>query len=370
MKKYLIWIIAILLILVLIFLAIFLKQKSNSSDDKNGYDTYTVQKENPLNLEGKASPQSVKTYNNNSQIGTYVSTQVDDGQTVKQGERIINYDTNGNKRQQLVNKVNQAQSQVNDDYQKVNQSPNNHQLQVKLTQDQSALNEAQQSLSQYDRQLNDSMNASFDGKINIKNDSDVGEGQPILQLISSNPQINATITEFDINKIKEGDEVDVTVNSTGKKGKGKILKIDELPTSYDTSDDSATSSAQAGAQGDSEEGTEMTASNPIINQPTGGKSGETSKYKVIIGDLDIRVRSGFSMDAKIPLKTKKLPNNVLTKDNNVFVVDKNNKVHKREIKIERNNGEIIVKKGLKSGDKVIKKPKGNLNDGEKVEVSS
>ena len=51
-------------------------------------------------------------------------------------------------------------------------------------------------------------------------------------------------------------------------------------------------------------GTEMTTSNPTINQPTGGKSGETSKYKVIIGDLDIPVRSGFSMDAKIPLKTK------------------------------------------------------------------
>ena len=67
-----------------------------------------------------------------------------------------------------------------------------------------------------------------------------------MQLISSNPQINATITEFDINKIK-GDEVNVTVNSTGKKGKGKILKIDELPTSYDTSDDSTASSAQAGS---------------------------------------------------------------------------------------------------------------------------
>lgn len=166
----------------------------------------------------------MKTYNNNQSVGNFLSVSVQDGQTVKQGERIINYDTNGNKRQQLLNKVNQAQSQVNDDYQKVNQSPNNHQLQVKLTQDQSALNEAQQSLSQYDRQLNDSMNASFDGKINIKNDSDVGEGQPILQLISSNPQINATITEFDINKIKEGDEVNVTVNSTGKKEKEKFLK--------------------------------------------------------------------------------------------------------------------------------------------------
>ncbi|WP_049398262.1 efflux RND transporter periplasmic adaptor subunit, partial [Staphylococcus epidermidis] len=336
MNKKLLWsIIGIVIIVVLIIAAFILKQVNGSgSKDSNAYDTYTVRKETPISLEGKASPESVKTYNNNQSVGNFLSVSVQDGQTVKQGERIINYDTNGNKRQQLLNKVNQAQSQVNDDYQKVNQSPNNHQLQVKLTQDQSALNEAQQSLSQYDRQLNDSMNASFDGKINIKNDSDVGEGQPILQLISSNPQINATITEFDINKIKEGDEVNVTVNSTGKKGKGKILKIDELPTSYDTSDDSTASSAQAGAQGDSEEGTEMTTSNPTINQPTGGKSGETSKYKVIIGDLDIPVRSGFSMDAKIPLKTKKLPNNVLTKDNNVFVVDKNNKVHKREIKIE------------------------------------
>lgn len=74
------------------------------------------------------------------------------------------------------------------------------------------------------------------------------------------------------------------------------------------------------------------------------------------------------MDVKIFFKIKKLLNNVLIKDNNVFVVDKNNKVYKCEIKIECNNGEIIVKKGLKFGDKVFKSLKGNLNDGEKVEV--
>ena len=53
----------------------------------------------------------------------------------------------------------------------------------------------------------------------------------------------------------------------------------------------------------------------------------------------------------------------------MFVVDENHKVHKRDIKIERNNGQIIVKKVL---NQVIKslKSKGNLNDGEKVEVSS
>jgi hypothetical protein len=32
---------------------------------------YTVKKETPISLEGKASPKSVKTYNNNSQIGTF-----------------------------------------------------------------------------------------------------------------------------------------------------------------------------------------------------------------------------------------------------------------------------------------------------------
>ena len=48
----------------------------------------------------------------------------------------------------------------------------------------------------------------------------------------------------------------------------------------------------------------MTASNPTINQPTGGKSGETSKYKVIIGDLDIPVRSGSLWMLKSLLKLK------------------------------------------------------------------
>ncbi|MEQ6082135.1 efflux RND transporter periplasmic adaptor subunit, partial [Staphylococcus saccharolyticus] len=138
-----------------------------------------IHKETPISLEGKASPESVKTYNNNNTVGTFLSVSVEDGQKVKEDDRLINYDTNGSKRQQLANKVDQAQSQVDSDYQKMNQNPNNSQLQSKLNQDQSALNEAQQSLAQYDRQVNDSMNASFDGKINIKNDLDVGEGQPI-----------------------------------------------------------------------------------------------------------------------------------------------------------------------------------------------
>ncbi|MEJ7215151.1 efflux RND transporter periplasmic adaptor subunit, partial [Staphylococcus epidermidis] len=86
--------------------------------------TYKVKKENPINIEGKASPNAVKTYNNNSQVGDFQNVLVKDGQKVKQGYKLINYDTNSSKRQELANKVDQAQNQVNDDQAQANQRPN------------------------------------------------------------------------------------------------------------------------------------------------------------------------------------------------------------------------------------------------------
>ncbi|PTH05077.1 efflux RND transporter periplasmic adaptor subunit [Staphylococcus capitis] len=371
MKKKWIWIIGIIAIIGLIAIALVLRQMNSSSEDKDVYDTYKVEKESPLNLEGKASPHSVKTYNNNSQIGTYVSTQVDDGQSVKQGDPLINYDVNNSKRQQLANKVDEAQNAVNEDYRNINQAPNDNNLQKKLTQDQSALSETQQQLNQHDKQVNDSVYAAFDGKVDIKNSENVSDGQPILQLVSNEPQIKTTISEFDLDKITEGAKVDVKVTSNGKTGKGEIQKISELPKSYEDklSESGAAGGESAGASGD-EEGAATSASNPVESDPSGGNDSESSKYTVLISDLDIPVRAGYSMEVKVPLDSIKLPKSVLTKDNEVFVVNKDNKVEKRDITIDKVNGEIFVKKGLKKGDKLIKNPKKTMNDGDKVEVSS
>ncbi|MET1150071.1 hypothetical protein ABWR72_12850, partial [Enterococcus faecium] len=89
-----------------------------------------------------------------------------------------------------------------------------------------------------------------------------------------------------------------------------------------------------------------------------------------IGDLDFDVRNGFSVEAEIPLDTIELPSSVLTKDDHVYVVEKDGTVHKRQIKYDDNNGDLILKKGLKKGDKLIKNPDSDLKDGKKVEVSS
>lgn len=362
MKKKLNWIISIIVILLLVLTAYIVKQTSGDNDKKNkGYDTYKVKEESPLNISGKAAPSKIKTYNNNDQLGDLVSTQVEDGQKVKQGDTLINYNINDQKRQELSSKVNDAQNVVNQDYQNINQQPNNNDLQKKLNQDLNALEEAKKEQSQYAKQINDSTYASFDGVIEMDNDADASSGEPILKLITNDTQIKSSVSEFDVNKIKVGDSVNIKVNSTGEKGHGKIKKISELPSNYEEKDASSMS------QGNSEEGSSQ-ASNPVSNNPTLSK--DNSKYQVTIGDIDLPIRSGFSTEAEIPIDAIKIPKSVLTRNNDVFVLNKDDKVEKRHVNIERQNGEIIVKKGLKKGEKLIVSPKKSLNNGDKVEVSS
>ena len=57
MKKNILWsIIGVAIILLLVIAAFIVKQTTGSGNkDSNGYDTYTVKKETPISLEGKAS---------------------------------------------------------------------------------------------------------------------------------------------------------------------------------------------------------------------------------------------------------------------------------------------------------------------------
>jgi HlyD family secretion protein len=361
------WIIVIALIsVILIYFAVKKVNTLNHTNKNQGYETYQVEKVNALKLQGKASPKLIKTYNNNSQIGAFISTRVTDGQKVKQGEPLINYNIYQNKRQQLVQKVDEAQKNVNDDYKNINKEPRNNDLQKKLTQDQVALSEAQQQLNQHDKQVNDSIYAAFDGKIDIQNNNNVVDGQPILQLVSTETQIKSKVSEFDLESIKEGDKVDIKVTNNGKKGKGEIKKIAELPKGYEQKAGEPFASSPV-----SEDKEAITPhENPVDADPHGGNDAEVSKYTVIINNIDIPLRAGYSIDINVPLEAIKLPSSVLTKDNRVFVVTKDKKVEKREITIDKMNGEIFVKKGLKPGEKLIVNPKKSLNDGDKVEVSS
>src|SRR5699024_2745479 len=124
------------------------------------------------------------------------------------------------------------------------------------------------------------------------------------------------------------------------------------------------------SQSDSEEGSSQ-ASNPVSNNPTLNK--DNSKYQVTIGKIDLPIRSDLSTEAEIPIDAIKLPKSVLTRNNEVFLLNNDNKFHKsvlnknkdvyvlnkdnkvknRHLNNERKNGEIFVKKGIKKGEKLI-----------------
>ncbi|UXV35423.1 efflux RND transporter periplasmic adaptor subunit [Staphylococcus sp. IVB6181] len=373
MKKKLIWIASIIAaVLVLFIVAVIVKNATGTSNSEDTYQVFKVKKESPLTMQGKASPETVKSYKNNSSIGDYINTTVSDGQEVEKGQQIITYNTNNHQRQSLVNKVNEAEQARQKAQEAVNRAPNDTQANQQLSDAQSQLDKANQSLNQLDNQINDSLFAAFDGKIEIEQDENPNEGDTILQLISKNPQIKTTVSEYDLSKIKEGQKVEYTVSSTGKKGFGEILKISELPTNYEEQLNSGGMSGAAAAQGgdSSEEGMDTAqASNPVVNDISGkGDASDASKYTVLIGQLSSPVRPGLSLDAAVTTDKVKLPSNVLGKDNTVYVLNKDNKVEKRKVKIEKQNGDIYVKSGVKTGERLVKHPKASLKNGDAIEV--
>ncbi|EJU84065.1 efflux RND transporter periplasmic adaptor subunit [Staphylococcus aureus] len=364
------WLIVICVLLVLITISQILKHFNYGTESKEAYNTYTVEKERQLDLQGKAYPREVKTYYKNNQVGTYLGVQVADGQTVKKGDMLINYKINRNKRQQLVDKINDTQHIITEVYLNITKGLNNREIQKKLIEYKQTLYEAQQQLYQYDSQNRDSMYASFDGKIMIKNIDNDSDNQPILYLISKESHIKTSVTEFDLNKVKKGDKVNLSITSTGKTGAGIIKQISELPISYEENlslhENDALHLPESNNDGELANSKSISAS-PIFKS---NNNSELSKYGVIIDDLSLPIRAGYSLEIKVPLNAIKIPKSVLTKGNNVFIVNKNSIVEKRNIRIKRINGDIIVEKGLKPGDKLIKQPKSTMNDGDKVEISS
>ena len=84
MTKKKIWAISIIIfILLIISVVIFKYILRDHKQQHSGYDTYTVKAETPIQIEGKAAPQSVKTYQYNSQVGTLIAATVEDKKYAK-----------------------------------------------------------------------------------------------------------------------------------------------------------------------------------------------------------------------------------------------------------------------------------------------
>lgn len=154
-----------------------------------------------------------------------------------------------------------------------------------------------------------------------------------------------TVSQYVVDKLKDGDEVNFKLDSNNKNIKGKIQSIDDLPTNLED---------------------EKRSKN--IEKITENK--DQPKYIVTISKLNHKVRAGYTGQVNIPLNMIEIPENSIVDKTYVFIVNKDGNVQKRKVKLVKNGNKIIAKHGLKSGDRVMEKPKRSLQDGEQVNISN
>lgn len=364
MKKKIILISNIIVIIIvgaLIFKSLHKKEKKEKD-----HKVFLIKKENFINISGLAKSKYIKNYIFNSEIGQYNDVLVEDGKHMKNGQQLVSYNIDFSKREKLIKQLNVKQQNINNLYQKLSVDPNNRELNAQLLEEQSNYSQFEASLKKYDDIVYKSIHATFDGIIDNVHKENVKPGEQILSLVSNEKLIEGYVSEFEVLKLKKGQKVNIKVNSTNKTGTGEITKISEVPHS-DLSKESSQPNMNMESV-DTSKSEEITDMNTTTQEELDGI--KDIKYKVTIENINIPIRSGFSVDISIPNHKIKIPKSVLGKDNDVYVVDQDNKVHRKDILIERINGEIVVKKGLKKGDKLLINPPKKMKDGEKVDISS
>ncbi|MGX0341948.1 efflux RND transporter periplasmic adaptor subunit [Staphylococcus hominis] len=339
-----IWIsITLIFILLLIITLLILKKKGYLNF--NNYDTYkvyTVKKEKSISRKGVIFPRSIKTYRINKNIGEYLRPQIKDKQKVKKGHPLIYYNTNSSSRPDLVNNINNIKEDLNHDYHKLAKH-NSVSNQRHLSDDQQKLFKAQQKLNDHDNESSKDIYAAFDGKVKFSQYNSNKNGTEILKLISNKSVIKLIVSQFTVDNIKKGDDINFQLDNNNNNIKGKILSIDDLPLNM-----------------------ESTKRNKNIEKIFNKKN--QPKYIVTISHLSENVRAGFTGRVTILSHIVEIPKDSIVDKNHVFIVDKGNHVQKRKVKIIRVKDKFFVKDGLESGNQVIEKPKQSLHEGELVNI--
>ena len=191
--------------------------------------------------------------------------------------------------------------------------------------------------------------APIGGKV-ILAESSTNPTQPYITVESGDYYISGSVNEKDQPKIKEGQEVQITILSTNKNINGKISSVGNTPI-----DNGASLAAQTGAQG--------------------GAGGNMSYYEVkITPDSQEDLTNGFHVQASVNLDKKpiEIPKEaILSVDNEEFVFKNvDGKLVKQVITYSPKEGsedEVIVSSGLNEEDKIVSNPTPNMKEGMNVE---
>ena len=374
-KKYIIAIVTVVILAGVGVGSYFLKQSMNKESVAT-MEIYTVPSTDKVFVNGKIEPEKVENIFLDATKGTVDKVEVENGDVVEKGDTLFTY-----KNDQVQSQVEQLELQLNsaknqkEEINKQNaeakkqleglkkaglenQMPQGGQM-PNLGQNAGgeistgSVDEQIKLLEKQIKALKDKeyykVTAPIGGKV-ILAESSTNPTQPYITVESGDYYISGSVNEKDQPKIKEGQEVQITILSTNKNINGKISSVGNTPI-----DNGASLAAQTGAQG--------------------GAGGNMSYYEVkITPDSQEDLTNGFHVQASVNLDKKpiEIPKEaILSVDNEEFVFKNvDGKLVKQVITYSPKEGsedEVIVSSGLNEEDKIVSNPTPNMKEGMKVE---
>ena len=374
-KKYIITIVTVVILAGVGVGSYFLKQSMNKESVAT-MEIYTVPSTDKVFVNGKIEPEKVENIFLDATKGTVDKVEVENGDVVEKGDTLFTY-----KNDQVQSQVEQLELQLNsaknqkeeinkqnaeakkqlEDLKKAgleNQMPQGGQM-PNLGQNAGgeistgSVDEQIKLLEKQIKALKDKeyykVTAPIGGKV-ILAESSTNPTQPYITVESGDYYISGSVNEKDQPKIKEGQEVQITILSTNKNVNGKISSVGNTPI-----DNGASLAAQTGAQG--------------------GAGGNMSYYEVkITPDSQEALTNGFHVQASVNLDKKpiEIPKEAILSVDNEEVVFKNvdGKLVKQVITYSPKEGsedEVIVSSGLNEEDKIVSNPTPNMKEGMNVE---
>ena len=374
-KKYIIAIVTVVILAGVGVGSYFLKQSMNKESVAT-MEIYTVPSTDKVFVNGKIEPEKVENIFLDATKGTVDKVEVENGDVVEKGDTLFTYknDQVQSQVEQLELQLNSAKSQKEEinkqnaeakkqleDLKKAgleNQMPQGGQM-PNLGQNAGgeistgSVDEQIKLLEKQIKALKDKeyykVTAPIGGKV-ILAESSTNPTQPYITVESGDYYISGSVNEKDQPKIKEGQEVQITILSTNKNINGKISSVGNTPI-----DNGVSLAAQIGAQG--------------------GAGGNMSYYEVkITPDSQEDLTNGFHVQASVNLDKKpiEIPKEaILSVDNEEFVFKNvDGKLVKQVITYSPKEGsedEVIVSSGLNEEDKIVSNPTPNMKEGMNVE---
>ena len=354
---------------------VFKLVKANKKNETK-YSLYTVSAGSDLVFNAISKTGDVQQVYNNQAYGEVEKVHVKTGQSVKKGDSLITFVNKEVEKQidQMQLQLEQAKSQANyaledrnsayKSYNKLVEKYNetfSPELEMQIDQMEPTLNQSnrayKQALDQVElqkKQLNDlkessrkTINATISGvcKVNEKNiDNPMSQGA-LVEVTSDENIIEGNISEYDYNKLKENDEVEVIPINGDEKTKGTVVEISNTPES------------QAGSF----------EANQMQNMTE--QSGSNSSNFVFKIKTQKPIHIGFNVQVRKKSDKIELAKDMVKEEDSKYYVFeyKDSKAVKKEVQLEKNTNSYTVISGLKSGDKIISKVK-DLKDNQEIKV--